>query len=138
MNESLVNFYTANGRDHQGRTFGDIMSFTDTKFESTHDFIQWIFPTDTISAYNKHAPLLDKETKEFLYGNSVFRERFQVAIQRFLNFLNLNFHVDHGQIFVSPIDGDIRHWMQNDNHNLLRMTRFMESCKLLGRLQTAI
>jgi len=132
MNEALVRFYTDDGQDHTGRTYSDILAFSDTELESTHDFLQWIFPTANPSTYNPEAPLLDEETIAALKDNALFRTRFLSAAGRILRFWDIPYAVDAEEVLRA---GPITHraaWMTYDNHNLLRMTRLMESARLLG------
>jgi hypothetical protein len=132
MNEILIRFYTADGEDHAGRTHSDILAFDDRDLETTHDFIQWLFPTSTPSSYNPEAPLLDEETIAVLKDDQAFRTRFFQAAGRMLRFWDIAYAVDEKEnILVMPISHKTS-WMVYDNHNLLRMTRLMESARLLG------
>jgi hypothetical protein len=132
MNQELVKFYTSGGRDGADRSLFDILAMDDWELERTHDFIQWIFPTETQSAYNSDAPLLDLETQKVLLENPVFEARFKKAIKRMLVFWGLDYREGKSYIQILPITEKL-FWMEYDNHNLLRMTRFMESCQMLGR-----
>jgi hypothetical protein len=128
LNGHLIDFYTANDTDHKGRTWEDLIDFSNEKFESTHDFIQWLFPTITPSSYNEHAPVLSESTIEFLKHNRLFRARFEKSIERFFSFLGISI------ASYAPMTISIEHrpWMMADNHNLLRISRVLESCRLFG------
>ena len=39
-------FLTNQGSDFKGRTLDEIWSYSDNEIESTHDFIQIVFPTN--------------------------------------------------------------------------------------------
>jgi len=142
MNEALIEFYTDVGTDAEGRTHADILAFDDDTMEGCHDFIQWLFPTATPSAYNPNAPLLDEETIDNLKGDAAFEAKFRSALNRIFKFWELDFggfypNNNHAQQFrIAPITRK-KFWMEYDDHNLLRMTRVMESCALLGFTETA-
>jgi hypothetical protein len=130
-----VKFYTEAGQDQSNRLHREILAMTDEQLERTHDFIQWLFPTATPSAFNPDAPLLDRGTIKTLTGNSTFRTRFSLTLKRMLEFWNLDYAGTGHNITLRPIT-EWQTWMVYDNHNLLRMTRFMESCALLGYEKT--
>jgi ADP-ribosylglycohydrolase len=112
---------------HQGRTLlasghhrADLLALTDADFERHHGFIQWAFPTPEKSYNNFSAPLLDIGTAIWLAedGDSInFLERMTV---RFLQFLR-----------------DNNHWRASYNHNHLRITRVINSLRILHSWELA-
>jgi hypothetical protein len=135
VNRTLVEFYTAGGQDCDNRTHNEILSFTDEEFEGCHNFIQWLFPAITASAYNQDAPVLNLPTIDALKGDAIFEAHFMKSIIRILDFWKIKYRkiltFEESSLVIEPIE-EILPWMEIDNHNLLRMTRFMESCQLLG------
>jgi hypothetical protein len=133
--KQLIAFYTENGADHAGRIWEDIYGFSDEELESTHDYIQWLFPTITPSAFNSNAVLLDAGLVYQLSQSAVFNLRFNKSLERILDFWGIkytsDFNFNKTGISICPITHE-RFWMRTDNHNLLRMSRVMESCRLLG------
>lgn len=142
MNKILIDFYTKNGRDAEGRSFDNLMAFPPSKLEAVHDYIQWLFPTNKPSAFNPKAPMLDVATIEMLKKSVVFHRRFTEAVARTFRL----WEIPHTEIEDEPcalpiIDhrfNDHRYWMWQNDHNLLRMTRVMTSARLLGYKQTAL
>ena len=97
-----------------GHRRADLLTLTDADFERHHGFIQWAFPTPEKSYNNFSAPLLDLGTAIWLAeddGSIDFLERMTV---RFLQFLR-----------------DNNHWRSSYNHNHLRITRVMNSLRIL-------
>lgn len=135
MNTQLIKFYTENGKDHAGRVFGDLIQFNNKELEDCHDYIQWLFPTETRSQFNLDTPTLDQETAVALFDNEVFHVRFQESIKVMLAFWGFKCSNSLSGLFLPK--HSIQNWMLLDDHNLLRMTRFMESCRLLGYQQVA-
>jgi len=135
VNESLRKFYTEDGQDAENRRHYDILSMTDEELEKTHDFIQWIFPTPNPSAFNPDAPILTPATIEYLKHDAVFQARFSCALRRMFDFWQLPYKRSGKNYLVQPFTKHLW-WMEHDNHNLLRMTRVMESCRLLGYEKT--
>lgn len=62
-NRLVLEFYDGTGRDHMGRRLDDILNKDDDWLESSHDYIQWLFPLYVASRYNPHAPLLTDEIR---------------------------------------------------------------------------
>jgi hypothetical protein len=133
MNQALVNFYCKGGRDAAGRTFNDIMGFSDKQLEEVHDYVQWLFPTVSVSSCNADAPILDEATINYLKKSPQFNLRFHAALQKMFRFWGFvhttSFGVDgidiHPQTSFQP-------WMTTGNHNFLRFSRLLESSRLLG------
>src|SRR5947208_2518911 len=133
MNQQLIDFYLNNGKDHAGRTLKDILAFTDEELEETHDYIQWVFPTKTRSSYNNSAPILDDETITNLKTHNNFNHNLCSSIERMFKFWGITYK-NSSQIL--SFDG-VRFWMHKHNHNILRITRFMECARLFGKEDTA-
>lgn len=130
-NEALIEYFTNLGKDSNNRVHNDILRFSDEEMEKCHDFIQWFFPTITPSAYDNLAPLLNQETIELLKDDAVFQARFSMGLKRIFRFWRLQYRGDGKNLILLNISSK-RFWMEYDNHNLLRMSRVMESCRLLG------
>jgi hypothetical protein len=140
MNQQLINFYTSDGVDHAGRTHADIMAFSNEQFESTHDIIQFLYPTYRPSAYNEHAPVLDDETLSSLKGDVFFEVKYLQSLEKFLNSLEIPYEVKRIKGVRKPIIKHIverKNWMVFDNHILVRITRVLESSRLLGYCETS-
>jgi hypothetical protein len=56
-------------------TLPDILSWSDSKLERQHDFIQWLFPVPEASAYSYEAPVLTRGVVES------FREREELRTE---------------------------------------------------------
>ena len=50
---ALITFYRGSGTDHAGRRIDEILSWDDAALESVHDYIQWLFPLDEPSRFNR-------------------------------------------------------------------------------------
>mgnify|MGYP000231563613 CR=1 FL=1 len=102
--------------DNHGRALWEYRIFTDEEMESTHDYIQWMFPTDVPSKFNPKAPLIDTNTR---WMNTHKLVVLQSAMQ-FLGFL-----------------ARTEHWREKGNHNLLRISRMLRSVALICGWETA-
>jgi len=114
MRIKAVEFFRGVGTDTVGRTFEDYMKFSPEEMEKIHDYIQWAFPTETPSAFNKHAPILDRHTVHAINSTPA-------ALANYLRFLDkmLVFYVINN------------HWLTEKDHNHLRITRIIESVSLI-------
>ena len=100
--------------DGRGRTLSMIMAFDDQAIESTHDFIQWMFPLDEPSRSHPGAPVLDPfEIDEI--------KRSQVALENLVQSADWYFG------FLQRHD----HWIRQYDHNHLRISRAIKSLRLL-------
>ena len=117
----LINFYLNLEPCPTGYMFNDIIKvWDDKKLEITHDYIQYLFPLQEKSKYNKDDILLTENDIEFFKNNKGI---VLLALNRMLQFYGIpNF----------KFDGKQRYWMKPDDHNHLRLTRIMRFLQLIG------
>lgn len=118
----LVAFYSGSGKDHRGRSLADYMVMSVSEMERTHDYIQWMFPTRTASAFNPKAPIVTPQDQVAFTQDGELRSNLAASLSKFLGFLKLPL----------PAGASRPHWVHPGNHNYLRITRVLESLELLG------
>ena len=91
-----------------------IMAFDDQTIESTHDFIQWIFPLDEPSRSHPGAPVLDLFEIEEIKSSDVALENLMQSADWYFGFLQRH-----------------DHWIRQYDHNHLRISRAIKSLRLL-------
>jgi len=132
---ALVEFYLGRGRTPQGHCLEEIWSFSTEQLESVHDYIQWLFPTRSPSRFQPLAPILDEATvKQFRHTESL-----QQAVLRSLEVMLHFFGLALQRCEVAPTVSEDprgqarrRAWQSPGNHNLLRLTRMIDSLHSLG------
>jgi hypothetical protein len=140
--DPIVGFYSG-GRDAEGRTLEEVLSWDDNRLEAVHNYIQWLFPTRRPSGVNPDAPLIDEGTVRAFADTLVLRESLLRSLDRMLAFYGLRrtAAADGGQrveIDRSRFLDRARIWLHQGNHNHLRLTRIIESLSTLGlRAQAA-
>lgn len=144
-NQRLIDFYRGDGVDDAGRTIAEVLAFDHRRLEGVHDFIQWLFPTATQSQFNANAPLLDEETAAVFRSDILIRERMQEALGVMLEFYGLQLHVSDEAVLVrrgANYRARRRNWLNTmpgmTNHNMLRITRILESLTQVGMADYAV
>lgn len=133
-NKDFIDFYCSNGKNVDNLSFYDILGFSNSEMESRHNWVQWAFPTLTISAYNKNVPFLSKRNWQILRKNFEAKTRFYSVLNKTLKFLGITTGYNYEIISIEYKD-----WFFNrTDHNRLRITRIIESCVLFGRRDIAI
>ena len=108
-------FFLHESSDFKGRKLKDIWSFDDKKIESTHDFIQILFPLNKKSGSSFHGFYLDDESKVLeLQSNLEAKNNIIKSAGWFYGFLERN-----------------KYWNRAYDHNHLRITRVIECLRLL-------
>jgi hypothetical protein len=130
-NDTLLQFYSGEGTDEQGRTIGDIWGYSHEMLESVHDYIQWLFPLADRSAFNPGAPLLDHETIGRFRRDEILRRNLERSLRVMLEFYGLAI-AGHEILRVPSFSERSRDWLTPGNHNFLRLTRILKSLSLLG------
>jgi hypothetical protein len=128
---SIVEFYSGESPDSEGRYLREIQQWPDARLESVHDFIQWLFPLYERSAVNADAPVLDRATVEQFHVRENLRLNLRASFERMLRFYGLELRegtVGRGQAFEEAA----RNWLRPGNHNHLRITRILKSLVALG------
>lgn len=138
---AVLEFYLGTGSDLQGRTLEQIWSFSDAQLESIHDYIQWLFPTSSPSNYNPLAPTLDASTIRHFRDSEALQEKLLRSLDLMLRFFGLDLQPCQVAPTVSEAPGgkaQRRRWQVPGNHNLLRLTRILESLHFLGLQRYAL
>ena len=129
----LVNFYAGLTRDDCGRLLRDIHAWPDERLESTHDYIQWLFPLMERSAFNAHAPVLDEEAIAEFRGRAELRENLRRSFVRMLAFYGFTVQARPLRLVRAASFAErARVWLSWKNHNHLRITRILKSLTVLG------
>ena len=92
----------------------DIWDLSDEEIESTHDFIQWLFPTDKPSRYNLTAPVLSEQDMLNIQNSEKAQKNLKYSANWFLNFLDRH-----------------SYWVDKHDHNQLRIKRIKKCLRLL-------
>lgn len=116
----IVEYYTSEGEDHQGRTWAQTILLSDRKLEFTHDYIQWLFPLNECSRYCKKSPVLTDDEIKALRESPVALQRLRSSLDRMHRFY-----------------GNSHHWREPGDHNMLRITRILKCLMLLGQQDLA-
>jgi len=137
VNERLVAFFRGTGTDHRGRGLDAILARDDAWLESTHDFVQWLFPLREPSGVLPQAPRLDAATEAAFAADAALRDALGRAFERMLRFYGFE-RRDDGSIAPGPHwDARAPDWFRRSTHNDLRITRILRSLTLLGRADDA-
>ena len=92
----------------------DIWDLSDEEIENTHDFIQWLFPTDKPSRYNLAAPVLSEQDILNIQNSEKAKKNLKYSAYWFLNFLDRH-----------------SYWIDKHDHNQLRIKRIKKCLRLL-------
>lgn len=146
----LVLFYdpTINAPDEEGRTLSSILAWPDSTLESSHDYIQQIFPLPEQSTFNPSAPLISAQVFSSFRERADLRGRLRQSFIRILAFYGLEQRIndtDSGEIgdvvlkiVKAPnFNNASRNWVKLFDHNHLRITRIIRCLRVLGLEQEA-
>lgn len=131
----IVKFYREEGTDGSGRKLSQILAWDDAKLEAYHDFIQWLFPSTQGSRAVPGSPVLQQAEIQVFNSDPALRARLLEAFKRMLAFYEFDYSEEGGEIKITrKADWDSRkpHWLNNGNHNHLRITRILKCLTVLG------
>jgi hypothetical protein len=130
----LLDFYTGVATDDRGRYLRDILEWPDEELESVHDYIQWLFPLDQPSAFNRSAPLLSDATIQEFRRSPLLHRDVLHSLERMLRFYGFELASGEGCEIgrAKNFTERARVWLTPMNHNHLRMTRILKCLNLVG------
>lgn len=133
MNILLVDFYLHGGQTDHRHTLKDIMGYDDYNLERGHNYIQWLLPTATASQRQPKSPILTWPTALALTNSPNFAPRYWAAVKKMLAFWEIPFK-ESGECSLVPQKIErVPFWAITPNdHNQLRISRVLESTRLLG------
>ena len=111
----IVGFLEGKTPDHRGRILAMLLQQTDHQAETTHDYIQWLFPLNEPSRSVNGVPVLTELEIDEIRDSSLGQANLAKSARWFLGFLERN-----------------NHWIIKYNHNHLRITRVIKSLRLLA------
>ena len=120
MNVKFKLFHEAKAPLANGYRRDNLPLLSDEEFESNHGFIQWAFPTPRASQQVTKAPPLDLKSAVWLAENEDFIAFLEKMTVRFLEFLSIK-----------------KHWRKHYDHNHLRISRAIESLRILHSWELA-
>jgi len=95
---SLVSFYEGTGRDHRGRRLSQILQWSADRLESSHDYIQTLFPLPEESGVNWDAPIIDRQVFEAFRSRMELRGRLRDSFQKILWFYGFKLSYENGEV----------------------------------------
>jgi len=111
---AIVDFLKGAGHDEAGRNVFQVVAMSDPQIETTHDFIQWLFPLDQPSGANRRAPVLTADDVYAIHASGLAQIALAAGTDRMAAFYQSN-----------------GHWLVAQDHNHLRITRIIKSLRLL-------
>jgi hypothetical protein len=139
--ELIADFYsgspipTGRGMGDGTTTLRNILSFSDTQLEHEHRYIQWLFPTPYPSEAQRGSPHYNTPNESILKNaqNTQFRGNMQAALQRMIQFYGgIPSRDSSGHLLIAPSTSRFTDHIVNGDHNLLRITRIIQSLRLHG------
>lgn len=132
--------------DPHNRTLPQILSWSNSALEDSHDYIQYLFPLPEPSPINPSAPIINEATFTAFRFERQLRDRLRFSLVRILSFYGFELIPDSLKP-VNDKDGEVRtwrvqqsqtfhlaskRWVTTFDHNHLRITRIIRCCRVLG------
>jgi hypothetical protein len=110
----IVAFLEGEGPDGCGRSLFEVLAFDDVRLETTHDFVQWLFPLNEPSVAVPEAPVLSPEDVAAIRESGMAQCALAAATDR----MDAFYRATHD-------------WLMPNDHNHRRITRIIRSLRLL-------
>jgi hypothetical protein len=132
----VVEFYNEKDVHPDGYSWETILGWDDTNLEVKHNYIQWLFPLKKASAQVPNSPILGEKEVALFRNDPELKRRLLRSFERMLRFYGFKLAIGRekqAQIVRSAdIDDRKKEWMTLGNHNYRRISRILESLRLLG------
>ena len=124
---TIADFFNGQ-KTREGFTIDDVLKYNYQKLESSHNYIQYLFPTRKKSGHHAAPVLTDKDIDLFIYP--YYRSLYSIGFDKMLGFYGL-IRTASG-IFLAENFKERFGNMTRHPHNYLRITRILTSLKELG------
>lgn len=111
---AIVAFLEGEGPDGWGRNVLDVIAFGDVRLETTHDYIQWLFPLAEPSEAMPGSPVLTPDDVATIRESDMAQCALAAGVDRMSAF------------YLATHD-----WLMPNDHNHRRITRIIRSLRLL-------
>lgn len=114
-----------------GHSLADIHKFDSDQLESTHTFIQWLFPLPEPSAINPEAPALTALHCEAVGVSSLIKKQVGANLDLMLGHWGVT---RQGGVFSKAENFELQSplWVAKFDHNHLRITRVLAFLTMTG------
>ncbi len=130
VNHSILDFYQGKA-NNRGVHLEEIWRWDYKRLEDQHDYIQYLFPLFTKSAFNPSAPVSNSSVMTQFNQEKILRDKMLKSFQVMLHFYGLE--LDGQKVKIGPNFAERKkNWIQPGNHNFLRITRILNSLCLHG------
>jgi Opioid growth factor receptor (OGFr) conserved region len=104
----LTAFFEGTEGDYRGRKFSDILEWSDSELEASHDYIQTLFPLPEASLVNWSATIIDRKVFDAFRAQPELREKLRAALTRILSFYGFQWleNADHKKVRQTPPKSD--------------------------------
>lgn len=134
--DAIIRFYSEKDPDACGRKIEEVWRWDDAHLETTHDYIQWLFPLRVKSRFNRNAPVLTGEAIDVFRRSASLKMSLRRSLLLMLDFYGLQLsELANGTIHIKrahDFTTKSHNWLTRGNHNYLRLTRIIRSTKMLG------
>ena len=93
---SLVAFYEESDTDRRGRSLSDILQWNADQLESSHNYIQTMFPLPEESGVDWNAPTIDREVFNAFRSRPELQENLRKSFKRILWFYGFELKIEGG------------------------------------------
>ncbi|KFA99531.1 opioid growth factor receptor-related protein [Vibrio sp. ER1A] len=129
---TLIQFQLGMTTDSQGRLIQEIWALDDFWLEYDHKYIQWLFPIDTQTKFNRHAPILTLEDRTTFAQNDKLKAAHLTSLELMLGFFGMKM-VDGHIVATEELSIKDHIWLKHGGHNHLRISRIIRSLALCGQ-----
>lgn len=123
--DELKKFYRNELINTESMYLRDMWCMSYRRMEKVHNYIQWMFPINEKSNYNKKAPVLTSSDIEVLKADDKIMNNFRKSIIYFLDFLGMNLNTNDEINLNEDFLIKSQNWLTKDNHNYKRITRLL-------------
>jgi hypothetical protein len=134
---TITDFQLGKISDNQGRFIHDIWQLNDFWLEHDHKYVQWLFPIDSQTKFNRHAPMLSLEDQAAFKGSSELKHAQKKSLDLMLRFFGMRWE---GGVIVPVEQLNMREhiWLKRAGHNHLRISRIIRSLSLCDQFELSV
>ena len=134
---SIIDFYLERATDQKERYLTDVLALNQFWLEHDHKYIQWLFPIETQTKFNRHAPILSIRCRSHFSENEKLKENQRKSLNVMIDFFGMQWE---GNQIVNKLNLNIKEhiWLKRRGHNHLRISRIIRSLALCDQMELSL
>ena len=128
-------FYLGLRKTERGFDLPTLWNLSPTMIGLQYFYIEWLFPVNQASKWNKHAPLLLGDDLNFFKQNEEIQKKYLTSFDKIIHYFGI--YREGNTLFISDELKVRSYWLREVGHEEKKISRIIRSLAWCGHLELA-